>query len=91
MVLYATAMLSMGVACQKAELVEYHKFQNDTEVPRISVEDAKKDYDAGTTVIVDARGDAAYNQEHIAGALNMRKEDRFAELPKNKKIIVYCS
>jgi predicted sulfurtransferase len=91
MVVLASAMLSIGGACQKAQLADYHKFQNDSEVPRISIEDAKKGYDDGTVVMIDARAEVAYKQEHISGALNMQKEDKYAELPKDKRIIVYCS
>jgi 3-mercaptopyruvate sulfurtransferase SseA len=81
-------------ACQKAQLAEYHKYASDADVPRISIEDAKKDVDAGLAVIVDSRGDAAYRAEHIAGSLNIplgASKERFSELPAGKKIIVYCS
>ena len=82
------------VACQKAQLAEYKKFQSVADVPRISAEDAKKEYDAGNAVIVDSRGDAAFKMEHITNAINLpfgTPKERFSELPKGKKIIVYCS
>ncbi len=90
----ATFGLLVSFACQSAQLVEYQKLENDSQVPRISQEDAKKDYDAGTAVFVDSRAEANYNQEHITGALSIpigSTEDKFSVLPKNKKIIVYCS
>jgi 3-mercaptopyruvate sulfurtransferase SseA len=62
--------------------------------PRISLADAKKDYDAGKAVVVDVRDVNAYRQEHIKGALNIPIADIAAnedKLPKNKKISVYCS
>lgn len=81
-----------ALACSnKAQLAEYKKFASDAEVPRMSVEEAKKDVDAGIGVIVDARGDAAYKAERIAGSLNITNEAQFDQLPKDKKIIVYCS
>ena len=64
------------------------------DAPRISLADAKKEYDAGNAIIVDVRDVNAYKQEHIKGALNIpianvaANEDK---LTKNKKIIVYCS
>ena len=64
------------------------------DAPRISLADAKKDYDAAAAVIVDVRDATAYKQEHIKGALHIPIGDVAAnedKLPKNKKIIVYCS
>jgi len=64
------------------------------EAPRISLADAKKDFDAGNVVFVDTRAEAAYKTEHIKGAINISAEafqTRYAELPKGKKIIAYCS
>ena len=61
---------------------------------RITLADAKKDYDAGTAVIVDVRDPSVYKQEHIKGALNITKADIAAninKIPKGKKIIAYCS
>ena len=72
---------------------EYKKFSDEAEVPRISVEDAKKGYDDKSVVIVDSRGAEIYKQEHIKGAINipLGSDDKFDSLPKGKKIIVYCS
>lgn len=64
------------------------------DAPRISLEDAKKDFDAGKAIFVDTRGEAAYKNEHIKGAINMTMdtvEAKYKELPKDKKIIAYCS
>ena len=82
------------MACQKVQLPEYRKYATEADVPRISVEEAKKDVDAGIAVIVDSRADSAYKQEHIAGSINIpigSPAEKFSQLPKNKKIIVYCS
>lgn len=85
--------LSFMLACQKEQLAEYKKFENDTEVPRITVEEAKKSYDTGNIVVVDSRPEAAFKNEHIAGAINIpfgSADDKFSTLPQGKKIIVYC-
>ena len=87
-------LLLFFTSCQKTQVAEYRKYANDADVPRMSIEDAKKDYDAGTAIIVDSRPDSGYNQEHIAKSINIplgSTDDKFAALPKDKKIIVYCS
>ncbi|MEJ7847375.1 MAG: rhodanese-like domain-containing protein [Pyrinomonadaceae bacterium] len=62
--------------------------------PRITLADAKKDYDAGSAAIIDVRDETAFNLEHIAGALNITPQTldaNISKLPKGKKLIVYCS
>lgn len=91
---FAVAGLAFGMACQKTQLAEYKAYQNDGDVPRISVADAKKDVDAGIAVIVDSRDATAYKMERVAGSINMRMgatAEQMATLPRDKKIIVYCS
>jgi predicted sulfurtransferase len=64
------------------------------EAPRISLADAKKDFDTGNAVFVDTRAEVSYKTEHIKGAINVPAEalqTRYAEVPKDKKIIAYCS
>ena len=61
---------------------------------RISLEDAKKDFDAGTAIIIDARDEGSYKNEHVKGAINIPYGDfdkKYKSVPKDKKIIVYCS
>ena len=63
-------------------------------VPRITLADAKKAYDAGEAVIVDVRDEMAYKQEHIKGALHIptaQLDAKFDSIPKGKKVIAYCS
>lgn len=71
------------------------KYKGPADVPRISVDDAKKAFDAGTAFFVDSRPAAAYKVEHIKGALNIpngpEAEKQFSSIPKGKKVIVYCS
>lgn len=62
--------------------------------PRISLEDAKKDYDKGNVLFIDTRAQSAYEIEHIKGAINIPVEtieNRYKDVPKNKKVIAYCS
>lgn len=77
--------------CQSQEV---KKFKDDSEVPRITVEETKKWFDENSVVIVDARAADAYKQEHIKGAINIPNgsdASEFNKLPKGKKIVVYCS
>jgi hypothetical protein len=62
--------------------------------PRISLADAKKDFDAGNAVFIDTRAEQSFKQEHIKGAINIAAETfeaRYKEIPTSKKIIAYCS
>lgn len=64
------------------------------DAPRITLADAKKDFDAGNTIFVDTRAEVSYKQEHIKGAINVpaeAMETRYKEIPTGKKIIAYCS
>ena len=62
---------------------------------RVRVEDAMKQVKDGTAVIVDVRGTEAYKTAHIKGSLDYplaRLEGKdFKDLPKDKKIIAYCT
>lgn len=82
-------------ACQKAPVApEYVKYDSDAAIPRISAEEAKKEYDAGNAIFVDSRGEAAWKAERLPGALEISmgaSDEKLSTLPKGKKIIVYCS
>ena len=64
-------------------------------MPRISVEEAKAAVDKGSAVIIDVRGPDAYKAAHVKGAtehsLSRLEQGDFKDLPKNKRIIAYCS
>ena len=67
----------------------------EDKVPRIGVEEAKKLVDDGKAVIIDVRGTEAYKTAHVKGALDyplskIESKD-FSGLPKNKRIIAYCT
>jgi 3-mercaptopyruvate sulfurtransferase SseA len=63
--------------------------------PRISLADAKKDFDAKAAVFIDTRASEQFAQGHIPGALNIGYTEIAAgkddKIPKGKKIIAYCS
>lgn len=62
---------------------------------RISFDEFRKLYDAGQVLVLDTRGQAAYEAGHIAGAEWLpldAVEARIPELKKEKRpIITYCS
>jgi rhodanese-related sulfurtransferase len=63
-------------------------------VHRISIADARAEFENHKAVIIDVRGDFAYKQGHIKGAQSIALSElagRAGELPKDKHIILYCS
>jgi len=70
--------------------------ENDAEVPRVPVDQAKAAFDSGKAVIVDVRGADAYAQSHIKGALEIslsviEADPANVPLDKSKWIITYCT
>ena len=61
---------------------------------RVSLQDAKAAFDAGTAVFVDVRDSGSYSDAHIPGArlipLN-ELSDHLAELDPSSWIITYCT
>lgn len=79
-------------APQTAPKTDEHGHADDA--TRITLADAKKDFDAGTAIFVDTRDEAAFKNEHIKGAINISMnavEAKYKEIPTGKKIIAYCS
>ncbi len=71
-----------------------HDEHEGDDAPRITLADAKKDFDAGNAVFIDTRTAEAYQMEHIKGAINIPAnalEANLNKIPKGKKIIAYCS
>jgi 3-mercaptopyruvate sulfurtransferase SseA len=67
---------------------------HEDDAPRITLAEAKKEFDAGNAVFVDTRAENTYNNEHIKGAVNVPMEAfeaKYKNIPTGKKIIVYCS
>lgn len=64
------------------------------DVARISVENTHMMAMSGEAVIVDVRDKPFFDQSHIRGALSLPLNDlpaRYAELPKDKAILLYCT
>jgi len=67
---------------------------SSADMPRITVQELKAKLDAGQAVVFDARGQSAYAQKHIAGAISMPQDEvaaRLAELPTDKLAVFYCT
>lgn len=65
-----------------------------SEVPRVTLAEAKRHFDQGTAYFVDARTRTAYEGRHIAGAFYLPAtglQDHLHELPKDKLVIAYCT
>ncbi len=63
-------------------------------VPRVELEDAKRQYDAHTALFVDVRSHEDYYEGHIPGALSIPLHGaarNYATLPRNRHIILYCT
>lgn len=73
-------------------------------MPRVSGQEALEMFKAGKAVILDVRGVEAYRMEHPKGALSlpldkitqgdfkaMREDGKYQELPRDKRIISYCT
>ena len=62
--------------------------------PRMTLAEAKKEFDAGTATFVDTRAEVQFKTERVKGAVNMPMEAfemRYKSIPTDKKIIAYCS
>ena len=74
--------------------VDQHGHAAGDTAPRISLEDAKRDFDLGTAVFIDTHAPDQYAQRHVKGAINVpanQIEAHVNKIPKGKKIIAYCS
>lgn len=91
--LLSTFFLFLSAVAAFAQASEVKRPANEAEVLRITLDEAKKAFDTSGAVFVDSRAAEAYKAEHIKGAVIIEgaADDRFDKLPKNKKIIVYCS
>ncbi|MEZ4732106.1 MAG: rhodanese-like domain-containing protein [Caldilineaceae bacterium] len=65
-----------------------------SEVPRVTLAEAKQHFDQGTAYFVDARTRTTYEGRHIAGAFFLPAtglQEHLHELPKDKLVITYCT
>ena len=64
------------------------------DAPRITLAEAKKDFDNKTAVFIDTHSKEQFDVEHIPGAINVQAntiKQNLDKIPKGKKIIAYCS
>lgn len=70
--------------------------QTESQVPRITVSDAKAAVDSGQALLVDVRSAEAYAAAHAAGAvsiplINFENNVNSLSLEKSRWIITYCT
>lgn len=61
---------------------------------RITLADAKKEFDSGTAVFVDVRSPESFEKERVKGSLNImisQLPESLGKLKTSRKIVVYCS
>ena len=72
-----------------------HADNDPATVPRVSLEDFKKELDAGKVLVIDVRGAETYRAGHIPGALHVPLSAWSEHLPKlkasKKPIVAYCA
>ena len=71
-----------------------HEDHEGHDAPRITLADAKKDFDSKSAVFIDTHAPEQYAQRHIPGSINVPAnniEPYLNKIPKGKKIIAYCS
>lgn len=71
-----------------------HEEEGLKDAARITLADAKKDFDAKSAVFIDTHAPEQFAQRHIPGAINVPANDlepHVNKIPKGKKIIAYCS
>ena len=70
--------------------------QTESDAPRVTAQEAKSAFEAGTAIIVDVRGVGSYTTQHIVGALSIPL-DRIEADPAGVSldpamwIITYCT
>lgn len=71
-----------------------HDHAAETAVERVGIPEALSMVERGEAILLDVRQSEAYRGGHIKGAIPMPEAEiasRVTTLPKNKKIITYCS
>lgn len=80
---------TIPVPPQNAPLSEEDK------MPRIKGDEAKRLFEKGDAIIVDVRSPDQYKMSHAKVAINVPlvelENGNFGSLPKNKRIIAYCT
>lgn len=88
----SNAPVTSGTPLVKMPLEEDHAAL--AAVPRISVTEAEALVKKGEAILLDAREESAFRAGHIKGAISMPEAKipyRVSMLPRDKKIITYCT
>lgn len=84
------ALLAAGAAAGPSDPVP----SKPEDAPRIQVEELKRLLEKGEAVVVDVRGQEAWETGHAEGAFHIPLAElsgRLGELPKDKLIAAYCT
>ena len=74
--------------------IDEHGHEEGSDAPRITLAEAKKDFDAKSAVFVDTHAPDQFEIQHIPGAVNIPANNigtKADKLNKADKIIAYCS
>lgn len=85
---------SPAPAAPAAASQDSHGHADGSDAPRITLAEAKKDFDTKAAVFIDTHAPEQYAQRHIPGSINVPANDivpYLNKIPKGKKIIAYCS
>jgi 3-mercaptopyruvate sulfurtransferase SseA len=67
----------------------------EDKMPRVTADELKKQVADGKAVVIDVRGADTYKMSHIKGALDVPltrlEAGDFKGLPKDKRIVAYCT
>lgn len=83
-----------GKPVAPAEDPHDHSTPPAPEVRRVDIDEARAAVERGEAVFVDVRGEDAFRQGHIRGALSVptgTTAQHASKLPQNKLIITYCA
>ena len=84
---------SLGIFAQTSN-DKKEKYVGEDGANRITLEGAKKHFDANEAVFIDTRNEEVYREGHIKGAWRIGTKDyldKLEKLPKDRLIIAYCS
>lgn len=85
---------SANAAPSPSLLQTEHDHAAEDRAPRITLADAKRDFDNKSAVFIDTHSKEQFETEHIAGAINIQPntiKQNLEKVPRDKKLIVYCS
>ncbi|MEA3327501.1 MAG: hypothetical protein U9R53_09385 [Chloroflexota bacterium] len=78
----------------KAEIKNQKQYSNQDDIPRVSIQEAYQAMINGEAVLVDTRSEAAFAEQHAAGAINLpidQLESRLGELDPDIWYLTYCT